>query len=538
MGWRRRLKRELISLLVVLALGFVVWAVEYARGYASWVTLRKDYAVREQYLDFDDWQRHHSEVRLDDQNFFGTPLLRPFFEFAITLDPTGLPDRYWSHPEQVFDALRLRLPAVTADRSRGGDGRMDLRFWHRVLVKTNNAENTPVEPAAAAEAVLGILGKWDAELRELDEASRRPDHRAPVYFAEENALPLGPQRFLEGVSQVIGLRAMARLELSQTEAAVQDIEFNERLGEILLATERPTARRAAWRIMGRSTRLVWEGLNRRRWDRVQLRRIERLLAAREFRVTWIKSLEAEQVQAREATERRIESVTRFGGRRNSGLSGMFQQEGRKLVTSFRQVVAGNNSPMDYAAVMADSSETIIRTCLLRLEILAIEYSPGWRYRNAVAEVREIERQMDYYRPWMRGEAYYDDIQGALPEFEADEWSVYHARQACNAMARLDDFRTVANAEYLSRMARIACGLEMFHLDAGGYPHGLDDLVPKYLADLPTNSLTGKPFGYNLEEGWYRLEAQSDSQDAERRGSRWPRFGGREGWGGAFFGDRP
>jgi hypothetical protein len=46
-------------------------------------------------------------------------------------------------------------------------------------------------------------------------------------------------------------------------------------------------------------------------------------------------------------------------------------------------------------------------------------------------------------------------------------------------------------------ARIACALEMFRQDSGGFPPSLEALAPKYLASIPNDVVTGKPMHYRL-----------------------------------------
>ena len=49
-------------------------------------------------------------------------------------------------------------------------------------------------------------------------------------------------------------------------------------------------------------------------------------------------------------------------------------------------------------------------------------------------------------------------------------------------------------------AELATALAICKADTGRYPAGLAELKPKYLAELPVDPFTGKPFEYAATEG--------------------------------------
>jgi hypothetical protein len=83
-------------------------------------------------------------------------------------------------------------------------------------------------------------------------------------------------------------------------------------------------------------------------------------------------------------------------------------------------------------------------------------------------------------------------------------------------------RKVADAydrsEQVQRNLQIAFALAAYRRDQGRYPAKLDDLAPKYLADVPDDVFSGKPLVYRPAENGYRL--YSVGVNGKDEGGRW------------------
>ncbi len=60
-------------------------------------------------------------------------------------------------------------------------------------------------------------------------------------------------------------------------------------------------------------------------------------------------------------------------------------------------------------------------------------------------------------------------------------------------------QTMASRQSLVRQALLACALERYRLAEGAYPDRLDALVPKYLATLPSDILSGATLKYRRND---------------------------------------
>ncbi len=74
-----------------------------------------------------------------------------------------------------------------------------------------------------------------------------------------------------------------------------------------------------------------------------------------------------------------------------------------------------------------------------------------------------------------------------------------------AMPRLTfERKPVLTAIMWRRLAITSLALAAFHDEAGSYPAALDDLVPKYLPEVPTDLFTDQPVIYRQTDGGYLL----------------------------------
>jgi hypothetical protein len=71
---------------------------------------------------------------------------------------------------------------------------------------------------------------------------------------------------------------------------------------------------------------------------------------------------------------------------------------------------------------------------------------------------------------------------------------------------------IGHAESLSVRAllRVGVALALYELDRGEFPRALDDLVPKYLKEVPLCALTGTPLGYEAGKVWSRGSDKMDN----------------------------
>jgi hypothetical protein len=72
--------------------------------------------------------------------------------------------------------------------------------------------------------------------------------------------------------------------------------------------------------------------------------------------------------------------------------------------------------------------------------------------------------------------------------------------------------TADRSEQIQRSLQIAFALAAYHRAEGKYPKSLDQLVPKYLARVPTDYFTNKPMTYRVTEKGYELRSAGARND--------------------------
>jgi hypothetical protein len=92
------------------------------------------------------------------------------------------------------------------------------------------------------------------------------------------------------------------------------------------------------------------------------------------------------------------------------------------------------------------------------------------------------------------------------------------------------FRAATGVQASLDQARVACALERFRLTRGVYPGALDELVPKYRAQVPSDWLTGAPLTYTAKEAGFRLAATGwtdpDAPESQETAKAWIWVSGR------------
>lgn len=156
---------------------------------------------------------------------------------------------------------------------RATDFQACAKFYLGTLMVQSKQTNLP------AQIVLDALGQYDQDLKDLHVASLRPSARFSVLRDVPWSWQIHPfphHTLFENVSDILQLRACAKLELGDTDGALADITFAIRLALSLQfdpGLESLTVRHC---ILLDALQPVWEGLARRRWSGSQIARLEEL----------------------------------------------------------------------------------------------------------------------------------------------------------------------------------------------------------------------------------------------------------------------
>ena len=432
----------LLTAVVLVSLVALIWAFENWRGERQWQATVRAYAAKGDPLDGSGIR---PSVIPDDQDAATTPLLRPLTEYTVV---KGEP--VWRDPAAIAKWDALQLPPMTGE-GRDARGLTSLSNWQSAFRATNTFP-VPATVGTPASDVLSALGRWNAELAELEQASHRPYARFAGSLNYESMAVLLPQLSrAKAISTILRLRCAARLAAGDTAGALSDIEFNERWARLiasdpLLINELVTI---AMQTIG--TGMAWEGLVDHRWSEPQLKALQALFAARTPREDLLRA---------------------FKGERAFGLS-MMDLLVRDPEAARRDLAAGNQgNPFPKGLPR------------------------GWVRQNQISMVRLHELLSSPPFPWIvdAGTPRRSERE-LLDQLKADRPLIYRQLTVMLVPAL---YRTMAKADRVlvtSRLAEIVCALERYRLQHHDYPESLDALAPALMTTVPLDPCTAKPFRY-------------------------------------------
>jgi len=349
--------------------------------------------------------------------------------------------------KQAEEALRNRLRLVPAregmGRPRGGwmtGKKVDLASWGDYL---GNAD------------VLAALQKFEPELAEISEAAKRPACRFPLKREKGIITAVPHLEPMMDLASILRLRSFAELQAGQTDRALADVETLLRLDE--LTTDPPFLITALVRVSNLSLSLqpIWQGVASHRWSEAQLETLQQRLQA----IDWLKGIYNALQGERAAGVLYLEAVAVNNGEflpsacdESSVLGGWSGRIGKRIFC-YQNLIAYNQAYENLLLPMVD---------------------PGQRrfHPDRAAEIVQFGTSRDPYRA-----------------MAAQSVSVLNS-----ALVRF-----AAGQTYLDE-AVIACALERHRLGHGSYPERLEALVPRYLASLPHDLMTGGPPKYRRTEG--------------------------------------
>lgn len=320
----------------------------------------------------------------------------------------------------------------------------------------------PEKPGRPAEDVLAALTVFESRIAAVAEATRPPKARFPIRYEDGPSALLPHLSVLKQTCTVLSLRALARLEEGQSEAALGDFRAALRLADAM--GDEPLLISQLVRQAGLATALqpAWEGVVRGRWNESQLARMQEWLAAIDFEQSVRRVLAAERLVIQGVVHQALASGD---GRRE--VAGMFDALSQMPDYSQGAPAWGGAyllwAPRGWLFVGLTEISKALRTlesaAPADLAVLAGTWPPppaGGAWRSML------------YRVYLR----------ASPDSNF-----------------ADALLKVHRAHAQVRLAQTACALERYRLTEGRYPERLDALVPRWFATLPVDPMDGKPLRY-------------------------------------------
>ena len=454
--------------LIALLYGISAWQARHA-----WNAYRTAYEAQVASLDI---KTYAPKEIPDAENFAAIPLVRAWFDNGGT---------NWTAP---FGQDRFSRVAAASGVSllceRGGEAPhcCDLVAWRDAFAAADQTEGLVTNRvlsgqfdarsrAQAAPAVLGAIKDDDEVWSQMRQASTRPGARYPINYNADDpwSIRLPHLAKIKGSCLRLQLRACAELALNQSSNALADIKLALYLADSL--KDEPIL--VSWLVRAVSVQAaigpVWEGLAEHRWSQAQLQELQSLFEHYDFAAGLETSLHLE----------------RAAGILTADLIG------RRDLPELSQV-----------------------SDLARVPFLIARFAPsGWRDREKLQYCRLFDLQ--FQGVWAPAPGRFSPSQtvsNAVALRSAVSGSLQPilrhrliARMLLPPLSRTP-FKA-ATTQTSTDLAGLACALEHYRLANGQFPANLQALRPNYLAALPNDVITGKPYEYHqTSDGRFTLNS--------------------------------
>jgi hypothetical protein len=412
----------------------------------------------------------------DEQNFAAIPLLQPLADYTKPPLPSDSTKSYSSKVYRNPEVVERLMKIGEIQTKKGGAislhangnwcaGRScdmaELQKQYRQYEEFG-LSGPPVKPA---EEVLKVLSRYDSHLEALRAGAARPFTRFPLRAVDLEDQVFGGHSYQTVFLKscwVLKLRALAELSLGKSQEAGADLLLYLRLTEAMEGAQ-PVFLLS---LMMRSTlelesaQVIWEGIGRHQWSETQLAAFAGALDRVDLPSDYPVALRTEQ------------TIIAF-------LIDQMKDNPRLITT----LTGSSRGPLGVFPVRLipkgwfDFNKTAICE---RWERTRLATDPAHRPSNRDGiDQNRSQSNKGFFR------GLYEKIQfGLLPMREGDG----------GYREYLKDTQAVVDLE------RVAIALERHRIAKGNYPVALKELVPAYLAKVPTDLSTGEPLFYQRNSG--------------------------------------
>ncbi len=482
----RVLRRTVLGVAWIAALITLAYGVENWRGRRAWNQYRTQLEARGAQLDL---AALIPAPVPDDRNMAATPLIQSWFDRSDNFggrwnDDFETADQGWRNSKNSFGLRRhLDLSRLAWSLQAAATNQAKSPKRGSSVVDDSIIDAAFASRSAAATAVLQGLQSSQARLAELREAGRRPEARYPVIYDLNNPwgilLPhLGGVR---GACQRLQVRACANLALNDSVGALEDVLLSLTLVDSLKSEPFLIASLVRMSCMQIALQPVWEGLADQRWSDVQLSTLQTRLSGYKFLGDWNRSLETERAATLLTADllgRGKYRVSQLGDGAAGGppvlwVEGFLEAAERLAPRGWYQL-----EKVNYCRLLDRQTAGVLDEKARRVSPVRI-----------AANAREMEDEIASGR-----------LNGSFPGF------LRHVLLATQLLPGLSGLPLkMSSAQTAVDQAALGCALERYRLAEGSYPEALTALVPKFVAQLPTDLLTGESYRYRrTDDGGFVL----------------------------------
>jgi hypothetical protein len=376
--------------------------------------------------------------------------------------PAPMPDADNAAAAPVFQEV-----FVSAKDSRLG--KLDLP-WKKITGKPESGESTihftarflnpdfKGDDQAAGELVLKSLAPSAPLLEEVAQAVRRPGVCWPLNYSKGFETPMTYLSAMANTPKVLQGRAQAELAAGRPENAFQDVQTLLALARAAGSSPFLITVLVESSILDRASQVINDGLERHAWTDAQLAELSSELS-------------------------RIDLLARL----SDGLRGE-----RASLLQF------DVSRTDLLTLQELPDTGTVRLQKKALRAAWAIWPAGWVNKDKAAYISTIQRYIDAVKQPR-------ELPSTLAEIEAARagssvWNKIRNPLSYQTMpAIMGAAKRIAATQTILRSLAAACAVERYRMAHGRLPATLEDLVPAFLASIPTDPLTGKPLCYKPSE---------------------------------------
>ncbi|MFA5192127.1 MAG: hypothetical protein WC740_15475, partial [Verrucomicrobiia bacterium] len=402
----------------------------------------------------------------DDQNFAMTPFFAPLFDF----EPGTQKQRDTNAVKRIQDfasALAIAPKPYSWAMGKRTDLAQRLAAFQKPTDKPAKSTTTQAagetDQTKAATAILEKLSEYSVVLDELRAASRRPHCRFNISYDVENPVTilLPHLTVVRGVCNVVQLRALAKLASGQTDSALDDVNFIFYLSDSMKNEPMLISHLVRVSNLDMAVQVIWEELVDRRWSDAQLQALQKRLQSYSLLADYKRAMQGERAG--------------FG---NGTIEYLIKASNRDALFS-----------------MTSGRSSRVRNMMLGL------IPRGWIRMEQLNYNRDFDN-MFFPTFDVAAKRAYPKIITTNTETFLDSSTIplqvilQHrvlVRLFCPALGAC--LLRFSNAQATIDEAAIACALERYRLANGQFPEKLDALVPRFMATLPHDIITGEPLKY-------------------------------------------
>lgn len=483
-GWLARFnpRRWILGIVVIVTLVVLFYAEENWRGARAWNQYRQELEAKGVQLDL---AAFIPKPVPGEQNFAATPFIQSWFD----RDKRTQLSKEW-----VDSFSRVSRLVGTDNTNKVNRQFTDLVAWEMAFADVEAGRNNRTDKLAsgkfdrasraiAAPAVLLGLKNYEAPLAEFRAASRRPYSRYPVVYDLENpwGILLPHLAMVRHACQQLQLKACAELAAGRSDRALEDVNLMLHMADSLKEESFLISYLVRVACVRLAVQPIWEGLADRVWSDAQLQEIQSRFQQYDFVADMKLPLDSE----------RAAGVLTADLVKRKGLGMLVELVGPGPLDSMDR-----KSANWCGGFIPDGWYDLEGLTYCRL------------YEAQMAGAFDLQQKRIFPE---RIAANRKDLERVIAKQGLKKGVgniLQHRILAALLLPALDRIPIkAATGQTAANQVVLACALERFRLANGNFPERLEVLSPRFVSQLPTDTLTGQPYDYRrTDEGQFVIQS--------------------------------